>query len=93
MRPRTSTATIEFMELRFATRAMNTHSRDPLRLGGRPLQLAYTLSRPSTCLWLADLPPSLANLPEMDLFATFSRIVPVEQVRLFWLSYAAARLG
>uniref|UniRef100_A0A5K3EXR8 RRM domain-containing protein n=1 Tax=Mesocestoides corti TaxID=53468 RepID=A0A5K3EXR8_MESCO len=93
MKPSSNSATIEFVEFRGASRAMTTHLRDPLRLGGRPLKLFYTPSRPSTCLWLADLPPALASLPEAELLATFSRIAPVEQMSLINRSTDASPLS
>lgn len=80
MRP-SSSASIEFSELRGAHRAMTAHSKDPLRLGGRPLKLVYTPSRTNHCLWLADLPPSLASLTDTELVAKFSRVALVEKVR------------
>ena len=80
MRPTTSSAIIEFVELRGSTRAMTTHQRDPLRLGGRPLRLLYTPSRPASCLFINDLPASLIHHSEGELKSLFSRVVPVAQV-------------
>uniref|UniRef100_A0A0X3PJ99 Protein split ends n=1 Tax=Schistocephalus solidus TaxID=70667 RepID=A0A0X3PJ99_SCHSO len=82
MQPATNAALIQFAELRGASRAMTAHSRDPLRLGGRPLKLAYTPSPPNSSLWLADLPSSLTALTDSELLAKFSQIVPVEKMIL-----------
>ncbi|KAL7062872.1 hypothetical protein AAHC03_0731 [Spirometra sp. Aus1] len=82
MQPATSSALIQFAELRGASRAMTAHSRDPLRLGGRPLKLAYTPSPPNSSLWLADLPACLTALTDSELLAKFSQIVPVEKMIL-----------
>ncbi|KAM7540587.1 hypothetical protein Aperf_G00000024958 [Anoplocephala perfoliata] len=80
MRPASSSAVIEFVELRGSTRAMTTHQRDPLRLGGRPLRLFYTPSRPINCLFINDLPASLAYQSEVDLKTLFGRVTPLTQV-------------
>ncbi|VDO03940.1 unnamed protein product [Rodentolepis nana] len=80
MRPASNSAVIEFVELRGSTRAMTTHQRDPLRLGGRPLRLFYTLSRPINCLFINDLPASLAYQSEVELKSLFNRVAPVTQV-------------
>ncbi|VDO93734.1 unnamed protein product [Schistosoma mattheei] len=65
--------------MRGPIRAMNAHAREPLRLGGRPLSLAYTPSTPTTSLWISDLPPSLANLTDEELLHTLSQIAPVQE--------------
>ncbi|KAL5112174.1 Protein split end [Taenia crassiceps] len=80
MRPTSNSAIIEFVELRGSTRAMTTHQRDPLRLGGRPLRLLYTPSRPVSCLFINDIPTSLIHHSEGELKTLFSRVVPVAQV-------------
>lgn len=80
MRPVSSSAVIEFVELRGSTRAMTTHQRDPLRLGGRPLRLFYTPSRPNNCLFINDLPASLAYQSEGELKVLFNRVAPVTQI-------------
>ncbi|VDM18084.1 unnamed protein product [Hydatigera taeniaeformis] len=80
MRPTSNSAIIEFVELRGSTRAMTTHQRDPLRLGGRPLRLFYTPSRPVSCLFINDIPASLVHHSEGELKTLFSRVVPIAQV-------------
>ncbi|KAL3312615.1 hypothetical protein Ciccas_008790, partial [Cichlidogyrus casuarinus] len=65
-------AYIQFSEMKGSVRAMTTHARDPLRLGGRLLRISYVLSSPSTCLWLAELPPGLAQLSEKQLLHRLS---------------------
>ncbi|KAH9287041.1 Uncharacterized protein ECG_02025 [Echinococcus granulosus] len=80
MRPTSNSAIIEFVELRGSTRAMTTHQRDPLRLGGRPLRLLYTPSRPVSCLFINDIPTPLIHQSEGELKTLFSRVVPVAQV-------------
>ncbi|VUZ57494.1 unnamed protein product [Hymenolepis diminuta] len=80
MRPVSSSAVIEFVEPRGSTRAMTTHQRDPLRLGGRPLRLFYTPSRPNNCLFINDLPSSLAYQSEVELKSLFNRVAPVTRV-------------
>ncbi|CAL8069519.1 unnamed protein product [Calicophoron daubneyi] len=82
LRTSSNAALIQFAEMRGPIRAMNAHSRDPLRLGGRPLSLAYAPSPPSTGLWLSDLPPSLAALRDEDLLHTLSQTVPVQEIVL-----------
>lgn len=77
-----SSALIQFAEMRGPIRAMNAHTRDPLRLGGRPLFLAYVPSPPSTGLWFSDLPPFLANLPDKELLHRLSQLVPIEEITL-----------
>lgn len=68
--------------MRGPIRAMNAHAREPLRLGGRPLSLAYTPSTPTTSLWISDLPPSLANLTDEELLHTLSQIAPIQEVSI-----------
>lgn len=69
--------------MRGPIRAMNAHLRDPLRLGGRPLFLAYIPSPPSTGLWFSDLPPVLANMKDEELLRSLSSLVPVQEVSNF----------
>ncbi|KER29300.1 hypothetical protein T265_13402, partial [Opisthorchis viverrini] len=75
-------ALIQFAEMRGPIRAMNAHSRDPLRLGGRPLHLAYVPSPPSLGLWFSDLPPSLASLSDRALIQCLSRLAPILEITL-----------
>ncbi|TGZ65359.1 hypothetical protein CRM22_005904 [Opisthorchis felineus] len=75
-------ALIQFAEMRGPIRAMNAHSRDPLRLGGRPLHLAYVPSPPSLGLWFSDLPPSLASLNDRALIQCLSRLAPILEITL-----------
>ncbi|XP_018650664.1 platelet binding protein-related [Schistosoma mansoni] len=82
LKPSSSSALIQFAEMRGPIRAMNAHAREPLRLGGRPLSLAYTPSTPTTSLWISDLPPSLANLTDEELLHTLSQIAPVQEIAL-----------
>ncbi|KAF6768549.1 hypothetical protein AHF37_06405, partial [Paragonimus kellicotti] len=77
-----NSALIQFAEMRGPIRAMSAHSRDPLRLGGRPLFLAYVPSPPSTGLWFSDLPTSLASLRDTALLHRLSQVVPVQQITL-----------
>ncbi|CAH8493276.1 unnamed protein product [Heterobilharzia americana] len=77
-----NSALIQFAEMRGPIRAMNAHAREPLRLGGRPLSLAYTPSTPTTCLWVSDLPPSLVSLSDEELLHTLSQIAPVQEIAL-----------
>ncbi|KAF5404893.1 SPOC domain protein [Paragonimus heterotremus] len=77
-----NSALIQFAEMRGPIRAMSAHSRDPLRLGGRPLFLAYVPSPPSTGLWFSDLPNSLASLRDTALLHRLSQVVPVQQITL-----------
>ncbi|KAH8859037.1 split ends Protein [Schistosoma japonicum] len=82
LKPTSNSALIQFAEMRGPIRAMNAHAREPLRLGGRPLTLAYTPSIPTTSLWISDLPASLASLTDEELLHTLSQIAPVQEIAL-----------
>ncbi|VDQ07193.1 unnamed protein product [Trichobilharzia regenti] len=82
LKPSSHSALIQFAEMRGPIRAMNAHAREPLRLGGRPLSLAYTPSTPTTCLWVSDLPASLAGLSHDELLHTLSQTAPVQEVSI-----------
>ncbi|THD24612.1 Msx2-interacting protein [Fasciola hepatica] len=86
-------ALIQFAEMRGPMRAMNAHLRDPLRLGGRPLFLAYIPSPPSTGLWFSDLPPVLANMKDEELLRSLSSLAPVQEIILINRTESNSRLN